>query len=76
MAAILITALVFASGGYVQGFKKAENLERALREQFTDNIPANQGQLAGWVISHTGNETLIEAWEELTSDIIREYIVN
>jgi len=70
---IMLVLGIFMTG-YTLGVIHTQQLEQTIRDCFSDEVvPVRQGKLAGAVIYSTGNATMIEAWEELCTDILREF---
>ncbi len=71
--AYLVAALFCISFGFIIGVRYTEQFEETIKAQFSDDvIEVRQGKLAGWAIHSVADVALTEAWEEVTSDIIRE----
>ena len=71
---IVATALVCGLIGFVVGLRVMGNVEDRLVEMFSEDVvEVRQGKLAGAFIAMSEDEILSEQWEELCSDIIREY---
>ena len=68
--------LVCSLASFIIGVKSIDvaKVEASLYSIFADDVvEVRQGRMAGAIIAASDNESLSESWEELTSDIIREF---
>lgn len=72
---VIATAIIFGAGGFVVGIRVINTIEENLLAQFSEDvIEVRQGKMAGAFIALQNDAELTEQWEELCSDIIRDYV--